>query len=257
MNKFIFLKKIIFSLLFFSYLSVSSQDVITKNDGSDIESIIKEITIDGVKYVKYSNQDGPLYTVTKFDVFRIKYSNGEIETFNNDLQSKSISSDLERKVSLIISNNESHRITYNTGKMLSISGQVLTGIGSYDLNPTVITVGLIATLVGEITIWSSHAWFSSSRINLFSNTVSHNKKSQILQNEVNNQFSTEKTLIGSDGFFSSDDFIIGQSINVILDDGTSFSGKVLNNKPKMLVFKENNGSRRLFWYTEIKEAYEM
>ena len=150
MNKFIFLKKIIFSLLFFSYLSVSSQDVITKNDGSDIESIIKEITI-----------------------------------------------------------------------------------------------------------WSSHAWFSSSRINLFSNTVSHNKKSQILQNEVNNQFSTEKTLIGSDGFFSSDDFIIGQSINVILDDGTSFSGKVLNNKPKMLVFKENNGSRRLFWYTEIKEAYEM
>ena len=101
MNKFIFLKKIIFSLLFFSYLSVSSQDVITKNDGSDIESIIKEITIHGVKYVKYSNQDGPLYTVTKFDVFRIKYSNGEIETFNNDLQSKSISSDLERNYSLM------------------------------------------------------------------------------------------------------------------------------------------------------------
>ena len=84
MNKFTIMKKIIFSLFFFSYLSVSSQDVITKNDGSDIESIIKEITIDCVKYVQYSNQDGPLYTITKFDVFRIKYSNGEVEVFNND-----------------------------------------------------------------------------------------------------------------------------------------------------------------------------
>ena len=257
MNKFTIMKKIIFSLLFFSYLSVSSQDLITKNDGSDIESIIKEITIDGVKYVKYSNQDGPLYTITKFDVFRIKYSNGEVEVFNNDLQSKSVSTDLERKVNLIISHNDKHRRSYNIGKILSISGQVLTGIGSYDLNPTLITVGLIATLVGEITIWSSHAWFSSGRINPVSNTVLHNTKSQIIQNEVNTQFSIKKSLIGIDGFFSSDDFIIGQSINIILDDGTSFSGKVLKNKHKMLVFKENNGARRIFWYTEIKEAYEI
>ena len=112
-------------------------------------------------------------------------------------------------------------------------------------------------MVGEITIWSSHAWFSSSRINLFNNTVSNNKISRILQNEVNTQFSNEKSLIGLDGFFSSDDFIIGQSINIILDDGTLSSGKVLNNKNRMLVLKDNNGTRRLFWYTEIKEAYEI
>lgn len=257
MNKYQIIKQIFLSLLFISCLSVVSQDVITKNDGSDIETVIKEITIDGVKYVKYSNEDGPLYTISKSDIFRIKYSNGEVETFNNDLSSKNISDDLERKVNLIISNNERHRVSYNTGKIVSISGQIITGIGAYNESLSLSTVGLIATLVGEITIWSSHGWFSSRRINLYSNTVADNKNSQCSFNEINNQSSTKKSLIGSDAVFWMDDFIIGQCISIILDDGKLFFGKVLNNNNKTLSIKEKNGSRRLFWYTEIKEAYEM
>lgn len=234
-----------------------SQDIITKNDGSDTETVIKEITIDGVKYVKYSNQDGPLYTISKSDVFRIKYFNGEVETFNNDLSSKSISTDLERKVNLIISNNERHRVGYNTGKFMSLGGSLLTIIASFESNGTMILIGSISTLVGEILVWGSHGWFGSNKIHNYSNAVADNKNSMNSQNEINNVFSTEKSLLGPDGVFSSDDFIIGQDISIIDWDGLMLSGRVLNNKNKTLIIKDNNGKKILFWYTEIKEAYEM
>ena len=47
-----------------------------------------------------------MYTISKFDIFRIKYSNGEVETFNNKLQSKqAVSTDLERNLWDIINNS--------------------------------------------------------------------------------------------------------------------------------------------------------
>jgi hypothetical protein len=142
-----------------------SQDIITKNDASDIETVIKEITIDAVKYVKYSNQDGPLYTISKFDIFRIKYSNGEVETFNNKLQSKqAVSTDLERNVANIIRNNERHRVNYNIGKFMALGGGVITIIGNYEAEPIAILIGAISSIVGEIIVWSSHGWFGSRKI---------------------------------------------------------------------------------------------
>lgn len=72
-------------LLVISFLlwaaSAFSQDVIVKHDGSTILSKVTEIGVSEAKYKKFSNQNGPTYTILKSDILSINYENGEKETF--------------------------------------------------------------------------------------------------------------------------------------------------------------------------------
>ena len=61
--------------------SVFAQDVIVKNDGSTIMSIVLEVGTSEIKYKKFSNQDGPTYTISRSEVMSINYKNGEKEDF--------------------------------------------------------------------------------------------------------------------------------------------------------------------------------
>ena len=58
-----------------------AQDIIVMRDGSIVQSKVAEITSSEVKYKKYSNLDGPLYTIDKSTILAINYENGEKETF--------------------------------------------------------------------------------------------------------------------------------------------------------------------------------
>lgn len=62
---------------------VHAQDVIVKNDGSTISSKVTEITSTEIKYKKFSNLNGPTYTIGKSEVNYINYENGEKETFTS------------------------------------------------------------------------------------------------------------------------------------------------------------------------------
>jgi hypothetical protein len=62
-------------------LAAFCQDVIVMRNADAIEAIIQDIGINEVKYQRYSNPDGPTYTVLKSDIFKIKYANGEEESF--------------------------------------------------------------------------------------------------------------------------------------------------------------------------------
>lgn len=64
-----------------------SQDRLVFNDEEVIECIVKEVTPEVIKYVKYSMPDGPLYTVKKQDVNSIVFENGEIELISPKLPS--------------------------------------------------------------------------------------------------------------------------------------------------------------------------
>lgn len=76
------MKKILFVLMLFaSTLAASAQDVIVKKDGSTILSKVMEIGTAEVKYKKWNNQNGPMYTIAKAEVQSINYENGEKETF--------------------------------------------------------------------------------------------------------------------------------------------------------------------------------
>lgn len=62
--------------------TLSAQDIIIKKDAEEIKAKILEIGDNDVTYKKFSNPDGPTYTIPKSDIFMIKYQNGEKETFN-------------------------------------------------------------------------------------------------------------------------------------------------------------------------------
>lgn len=58
-----------------------AQDIIVKIDGTTIDSKVTKITTTEVEYKKWSNVDGPVYTIDKNLVSQIKYQNGDIEDY--------------------------------------------------------------------------------------------------------------------------------------------------------------------------------
>ena len=60
----------------------AAQDLLTRRDGTEVLVKVLEITPDLVKYRRFDNPDGPLISVRKADVFRIKYANGSQEVLS-------------------------------------------------------------------------------------------------------------------------------------------------------------------------------
>jgi uncharacterized protein (TIGR02145 family) len=79
------MKNIFYTALLLMSFNGIAQDIITKKSGEDIEAIVTEIGLEVVKYKKSSNLEGPSYTISKSDIFRIKYKNGEIEMFAKNI----------------------------------------------------------------------------------------------------------------------------------------------------------------------------
>ncbi len=65
-------------------LASFAQDIIIKQDKTEIKSKVSEITETTIKYKKWENIDGPLYSLSKTDVFMILYSNGQREVINGE-----------------------------------------------------------------------------------------------------------------------------------------------------------------------------
>jgi len=82
------MKKILLLILIYLPFLGFAQDNITLRDGNEIPAKIIEINIDNIKYKKYSNLDGPLYTTSINDIFMIKYENGEKEVFEKNQVTK-------------------------------------------------------------------------------------------------------------------------------------------------------------------------
>lgn len=58
-----------------------SQDLIILLSGDEIQAMVSEIGLDQVKYRKFDNPNGPVYTLEKSRVFMIKYENGTKDVF--------------------------------------------------------------------------------------------------------------------------------------------------------------------------------
>jgi len=61
----------------------SAQDMITKKTGEDIQAKISEITPTQIKYYRFDNLNGPIYTIDKSEVLMIRYENGTKDIFND------------------------------------------------------------------------------------------------------------------------------------------------------------------------------
>lgn len=49
-----------------------------------ISSKIIEVNIDNIKYKKFSNLDGPVYTISKAEIEKIIYKNGDVENYKSE-----------------------------------------------------------------------------------------------------------------------------------------------------------------------------
>ncbi len=65
--------------LFFVLVQAKAQDIIVKNDKTEIKAKIEELTETTIKYKKIEMLDGPSYNINKRDVFMIIYKNGTKE----------------------------------------------------------------------------------------------------------------------------------------------------------------------------------
>ena len=61
--------------------SAFSQDIIVLQNGNEIKASVSDIGLDAIKYKKFENLSGPLYTMKKSEVFMIKYVNGTKDVF--------------------------------------------------------------------------------------------------------------------------------------------------------------------------------
>ena len=76
-------KTVILSIFLLASINVAAQDVVVKKDGSTILAKVLEVNQDNIKYKKFSNPNGPTYTIGLSDVMTVNYENGEKDNFNN------------------------------------------------------------------------------------------------------------------------------------------------------------------------------
>lgn len=76
-------KQIVLSMLSLAAINVAAQDIIVMRNGDEVEAKVVKVSSNEVEYHKWSNLEGPVYSVAKTDVFMVKYKNGEKDVFDN------------------------------------------------------------------------------------------------------------------------------------------------------------------------------
>ena len=59
-----------------------AQDIITTRSGEDIQAKVEEVSPLMIKYKRFSNLDGPSYSISTAQVVMIRYQNGEKDIFD-------------------------------------------------------------------------------------------------------------------------------------------------------------------------------
>ena len=110
-------------VLFCASWSVLAQDVIVKKDGSTILSKVMEINDAEIKYKKWSNQDGPVYSIKRVEVSSINYQNGEVEKYSDEVTGSSSTNEVTRSQSTneVTSSQSSLDLPVYTGETLKIN----------------------------------------------------------------------------------------------------------------------------------------
>jgi hypothetical protein len=73
-------KSIVFILFLISSISFA-QDLLTKKNGEDISAQVLEVDITEIKYKKFDDLNGPVFTILKSEVLLIRYENGTKDIF--------------------------------------------------------------------------------------------------------------------------------------------------------------------------------
>lgn len=114
-------------------LAAYSQDLIVKKDGSVIQAKVAEIGTSEVKYKKWTNQEGPTYSIAIADILAINYPDGSKEEFaNTSATSQEVTpheAGVPQLVAVPVADNNAALIaqcnqTYSFGKTFKRQGKV-------------------------------------------------------------------------------------------------------------------------------------
>jgi hypothetical protein len=70
-------------LIFITGTFITGQDVIVKKNGDEIKAKVEQVLTTEIKYRKFENLTGPLYSIGKPEILMIKYENGSKDTFED------------------------------------------------------------------------------------------------------------------------------------------------------------------------------
>ena len=120
-----------FSILFFAIIFSNnlcfSQDLITKKTGEDIQSKVLEVTTTEIKYKKFDNLDGPIFTLLKSEVAMIRYENGTKDIFNVEIKNEINSVKIPTSQELFVQ-GQSDASKYYKGYRGAGTGTLVTGL---------------------------------------------------------------------------------------------------------------------------------
>src|ERR1035437_9810916 len=74
---------ITFVMLFLYFSFVQAQDTIVKRNEEKVIAKIMEVNQSDIKYKRFDYQDGPTFTVVKWELKYVVYGNGAKESFEN------------------------------------------------------------------------------------------------------------------------------------------------------------------------------
>lgn len=143
-------KVLTFALAVLAFVSVNAQDMLILKSGEDINSKIVEVSNQEIKYKKFENLDGPTYTVSKADVFMIKYQNGTKETFESNNNKAAPKPNMKAPL------NQPAKQSYNSDFQHKLhKGKVLTGLGT-----SFTTIGTALLVSGGVVFANSYDYYT-------------------------------------------------------------------------------------------------
>lgn len=75
-------KNVFVSMFLLMTTGLKAQDMIVKKNGDEVKAKVISVEDDKVSYKRWSNVNGPTYTISTNKIFMIKYANGEKDVFN-------------------------------------------------------------------------------------------------------------------------------------------------------------------------------
>jgi hypothetical protein len=145
---------LISSLLMVLNFKASAQDVIVKKSGEEINAKVEQVSDTEIKYRKADNPSGPVYSVSKSEVFMIKYANGTKDVFSNQTAPVAVPPTTQSKPAFS-QNDLMHAKKASTLGYILVAPILGLGItaGAIQDNPGVtIPIGAVATLVAGVGI---------------------------------------------------------------------------------------------------------
>ena len=121
------MKRILFVILTLGLFTTSifSQDIITKKSGEDISAKISEVTQTEIKYKKFDNLEGPIFTILKSEVLMIRYANGTKDIFKEEIQQQQTNTNNKQ-----LSNPNQETYKYSLGNPINPVGGKKSAWGS-------------------------------------------------------------------------------------------------------------------------------